>query len=431
MTGNRSGERFIVGLDVGTTKICALAGRRERGKTRILSIGAVPSHGLRKGIVVDAGLASESIRKALRNAENTLGLKIPSVVAGIAGGHIKGFSGRGAVGVKGGVVTEDDVDRLMDSASAVYVPVDREILHVVPGSFRLDGTNSIQDPVGMPGERLEARVHIVTGSVTSVRSLVECCERAEVEVSDIVFEPLASAEAVLTHEERERGVALVDIGGGTTDIAVYRKGALRHTAVLALGGNHITNDVTVGLGISAEEGERLKKEYGHAVAGMLDETGYADTKDENGHAAKVRMKHLFEIIQPRCEELMMLVAKELQGVPKVFGEKGGFPLSSVVLTGGTSLLRGLDALAEKVFGVPVRVGIPGNIINTEFVGGPEYATGVGLLQYGLDCEEARGGEPQGQAGKRLSPGGIFERMRFWVKEYFFKYNREREEEWHV
>ncbi len=396
-----------MGLDVGTTKICAIVGTRQKRSTKIICVGSSPSFGLRKGIVVDTGLATDSIKRALKKVEDTMGRRVGSVIVGIAGGHVKGFTGYGAIGVKGGAVREEDVDRLIDSASAVYVPVDREILHVIPSGFRLDGDNGIKNPVGMPCERLEAKVHIVTGSITSVQNLIRCSEMAGVDVADIVLEPLASADAVLGAEEKEKGVALVDIGGGTTDIAVYRSGTLRHTAVLALGGNHITNDIAIGLGIPAEEAERLKKTYGYAMTGIADESGDMDVHDPDGGTTKVPVRHLFEVIQPRCEELMTLVKREAS--PPLF------PVSSVVLTGGTSLLRGIDAMAASVLGCPARIGIPGNIVDGEAVKSPEYATGVGLLHHGLNIGEAkRGTSPRGE----LTAGGIFERMKSWVREYF-------------
>lgn len=406
---------FAVGLDVGTTKICALSGIREGGRTKIVSVGSSPSYGLRKGMVVDAGLAADSIKRAVKNAEEAAGIRIRSVVVGVAGGHIKGFNGFGAIGVKSRMVREEDVDRLMDSASAVYVPVDREILHVIPAGFRLDGNNGIKNPVGMSCERLEAMVHIVTGSVTSVQNLVKCCEMAKVRVADIVLEPLASADAVLTAEERERGVALVDIGGGTTDVAVYRDGVLKHTAVLALGGNHVTNDIAVGLGIAAEEAERLKKTHGYAVTGVIDERGELEVKGVDERMMKLPVSHLFEIIQPRCEEIMMLVQKEIGMAPKGTAPAQSPPRTSVVLTGGTSLLRGLDAMAGSILRLPVRIGIPVKIINQDLVNSPEYATGVGLVQYGLDQREQLDDKtPQEQ----LTVSSIFERMEYWAREYF-------------
>lgn len=408
--GNNEGGDFAVGLDVGTTKICAISGKLEGGEIRILSKGSSYSRGLRKGIVVDAGLASASVRQAVKDAEAFMGARIRSVFVGIAGGHIKGFNGYGAISVKGGVVREEDVERLMDSAGAVCVPVDREILHVIPAGFRLDGNNGVMDPVGMPCERLEARVHIVTGSVASVRSLVQCCEAAGVEVSDIVLEPLASADAVLNEEEKKRGVGLVDIGGGTTDIAVYRDGILKHTAVLALGGNHITNDIAVGLGIPVEEAERIKKLFGHASAGSADGRAEIDIRAEDGLPTKVPLEDLSEIIQPRCEELLALISRELSGGA---GSRSHLP---VVLTGGTSLLRGIDAVAASILGVPVRIGVPGKMLNGEGVSSPEYATGVGLLNYGL---HHAGESAEALPGKRLSAGFVFERMKHWVKGFFY------------
>lgn len=415
IAGGASLVDFAVGLDVGTTKICALSGIREGGRTKIVSVGSSPSYGLRKGMVVDTGLAADSIRRAVRNAEVAAGIKIRSVVVGIAGGHIKGFSGFGAIGVKSRMVREEDVDRLMDSASAVCVPVDREILHVIPAGFRLDGNNGIKNPVGMFCERLEAMVHIVTGSVTSVQNLVKCCEMAKVRVADIVLEPLASADAVLTAEERERGVALVDIGGGTTDVAVYRDGVLKHTAVLALGGNHITNDIAVGLGIAAEEAERLKKIYGYAVTGIIEERGELEVKGADERVMKLPVSHLFEIIQPRCEEIMMLVQKEIRTVSKGTAPAQPLPRTSVVLTGGTSLLKGLDAMAGSILSLPVRRGLPLKVINRDLVNSPAYATGVGLVQYGLDQKEQLTDKtPQ----KQLTTNRIFERMKYWAREYF-------------
>ncbi len=394
---------FAVGLDVGTTKICAMAGKWEEGRMKILSVGSSPSNGLRKGIVVDMDETASSIKKALDLIEGATGLKVKSVFAGIAGGHIKGFNGYGAVSIKN-MVREDDVRRLMESAGAAYVPVDREILHVIPSGFRLDGNNGIIDPLGMSGSRLEARVHIITGSLTSVRNLIKCCEMAGTQVDNIVLEPLASADAVLDANERERGVALVDIGGGTTDIAAYKEGMLRHTAVLALGGNHITNDIAVGLGIPASEAERIKKAYGYSRTGMIDERGDIEIKDGDGKLKKIPKKYLIEIIQSRCEEIMMLVRKEAED-----------DCSGVVLTGGTSLLRGIDTLAESILGLPVRIGIPEKIVNKSIVNGPEYATGVGLTLYGLTHPE-RGDDAH--SPELFTSSGILKRMKCWIEGYF-------------
>jgi cell division protein FtsA len=407
---------YAVGLDVGTTKICAICGKLEDERINIVSVGSCPSFGLRKGIVADMDMTADSVKMALRRIEKGTGEAVRAVVVGIAGGHIKGFTGYGAIGIKGGLIRQDDVDRLVDSAGAVCVPVDREILHMIPSGFRVDGGNGIKDPVGLCGERLEADVHIVTGSVTSVRNLVRCCEMAQVQVRDIVLEPLASADAVLRTDERERGVALVDIGGGTTDIAVYREGMLKHTAVLALGGNHITNDISVGLGIPAGEAERIKKLHGYSMAGMVGEGCYIDINREGGKIEKIPLEHLAAIIEPRCEELMLLVKKEVDIAAKegFTGKEMSSRFSGVVLTGGTALLKGIDSVAKLVLRLPVRLGTPMGVSNEDLVNSPEYATGVGLLRYGLEHQKRR----DEWCCEPLTTGRIFERMKYWVKGHF-------------
>lgn len=392
-------QQTAVGLDVGTTKICAIVGREEAdGRTGIVAVGAAPSLGLRKGIVVDTTLATRSIEQALRAVHDSTGEKVRSVYVGIAGGHIKGFAGSGAVAVKGGVVREEDVDRLLDAAGAVYVPVDREILHVIPTGFRLNGRNRVIDPVGLRGERLEGDVHIVTGSVTSVQNLIACCEQAGVEVLDIVLQPLASAESVLTEAERRDGVVLVDIGGGTTDVALYRDKMLRHTAVLAIGGNHLTNDISVGLGVPAADAENLKKDYGTVIG--PEGTGLPEvvTIGRPEEKREVPLQYLTGIIQARCEELLGLVRKEMEAISFRLGT------ATVVLTGGTSLLRGIREFAGGLFGLPVRIGMPGGVIDSRLVHSPIYATGVGLVRYGL----------QHTSGPELRTEGIIESMKRWV-----------------
>jgi cell division protein FtsA len=418
MTLGKAGNGdFAVGLDVGTTKICAICGDRAGEMMRIISVGMSPSHGLRKGIVVDMERAADSVKSAVNVVEDSIGVKVRSVFVGIAGGHIKGFDGHGAIAIKG-VVREDDVERLLESASAVCVPVDREVLHVIPGGFRVDGDNGIRDPLGMSGERLEGRVHIVTGALTSVQNLIRCCEMAGLGVSDIVLEPLASADAVVRQEEKEKGVVLVDIGGGTTDIAIYREGILRHTAVLALGGNHLTNDLSVGLGIPVEEAERIKKVFGNIMAVMTDEGEGVEVGDGNGGKRRVPGKYIARFIEPRCEELMTLVKKEMDAVGGgVRGRQGTQPFGGVVLTGGTSLLSGIDLMAKFILRLPVRIGIPGGVGNSGLVSSPEYATGVGLLGYGL---EHQGSHADLWSEKTLTSGGIFERMKYWVKGYLNK-----------
>jgi cell division protein FtsA len=375
-------RNIIVGLDVGTTKICSVVGEVVEGKLKICAIGTSQSTGLRKGVVMDIESTVESIKRAVNEAESFAGLEIDGVYVGITGGHIKGFDSYGAIGIRGKEVSHLDVERVIDSAKAVYVPLDREVIHVIPTGYMLDGQNGIRDPIGMAGVRLEAKVHIVTGAITSVQNLLKCCEKAGCEVIDIVFEPIASAEAVLTDDERELGVAIVDIGGGTTDIILYKDGWLRHTSVLAIGGNHFTNDIAVGLRISVSEAERLKRSFGSAI-------------------------YLSEIIQPRAEELLDLIRTELMSCSAY-----DIASSGIVLTGGGSLLDGLDRMAEAVLGLPVRIGFPKDIKGCKGItNNPMYATGVGLVLYGLNT---------GPNGVSYSDAfaGIFGKMKNWAMGMF-------------
>ncbi|MCE5195291.1 MAG: cell division protein FtsA [Nitrospiraceae bacterium] len=403
-------RNIIVGLDVGTTKICAVVGEVKDGRAEIISIGSAPSTGLRKGVVINIDSTVDSIRKAVKESETLAGFGIDTVHVGICGGHIKGFESYGAVGIKGKEVRQQDVERAIDSASVVYVPLDREVLHVIPTEFILDGQDGIKDPIGMSGVRLEVKVHIVTGAVTSVQNLLKCCEKAGLDVVDIVLEPIASAEAVLSEDEKDLGVALVDIGGGTTDIAVYRNGSLRHTSVLAIGGNHFTNDIAIGLRIPLQEAERIKKKYGCAVPAMLvDKDEDMDVLGADKQLRNIPRKYILEILQPRCEELTELIKQEITGVPKV--EAG---LSGIVLTGGSSLLSGIDRLVEAEIGIPVRIGIPEGTDTPQSlpiqhsIMTPVYSTGIGLVLHG---------------SKNLSDGvfhgdvfvKIFDKMKDWVK----------------
>jgi cell division protein FtsA len=406
MPGRTNHEDIIVGLDVGTTKICAVVGEVVKGGLEFRGISTSASRGLRKGVVVNIEAAVESIKNAVKAAESSTGAEINSVYVGISGGHIKGFNSYGAAGVRGKAVSDVDVNRAIDSAKAVYVPLDREVLHVIPTGYTLDGQNSIGNPIGMIGTRLEAKAYILTGAITSVQSLLKCCEEAGIEVSDIVFEPIASAEAVLTDDERELGVAVVDIGGGTTDIILYRDGWLRHSSVLAVGGNHFTNDVAVGLRISVSEAERVKKSLGNVTADMT-----ADTNEisivQGGQERKILHSQLSEIIQPRAEELLDLIRAELIAC-------SGYDIAStgIVLTGGGALLEGLDRMAETLLGLPVRIGFPRDIKGcADIMNNPIYATGAGLVLYGY------GSEP-GRTFSSDAFTGVFGRMKGWVKEIF-------------
>lgn len=383
----------IVGLDVGTTKICAIAGEVTEDGIDIISASSHPSNGLRKGVVIDIEATANSIKKAVSDVEEQTGISVREVYIGIAGSHIKSFSSYGAVGIKGKEVTSEDVERAIDSASAVYVPLDREILHVLPTDFILDGQDGIKDPVGMAGVRLEVKVYIVTGAVAPVQNLLKCCERAGLEVVDIVLQPLASAEATLNSDERDMGIALVDIGGGTTDIAIYKEGWLRHTAVFGIGGNHFTNDISVGLRLPFNEAERVKKRYGSIVPEI--DNAEVDVVAIDGQVRGIPRKYITEILQPRCEELLELVRQEIHAV-----HNNGIAVSGVVLTGGSSLLSGFDRMAEAILSMPVRTGYPHlshqNFSHQNFSGdghgmhmlkgefnNPMYATGIGLVLYGI------------------------------------------------
>lgn len=391
-----SGGGIIVGLDVGTTKICAIVGEVGEDGISVLAASSHPSTGLRKGVVIDIEATANSIKKVIADVEEKTGIAVREVYVGVAGSHIKSFNSYGAIGIKGKEVTHDDVERAIDSASAVYVPLDREILHVLPTDFILDGQDGIKDPVGMAGVRLEVNVYIVTGALTSVQNLLKCCERAGLEVIDIVLQPLASAEATLNSYERDMGVVLVDIGGGTTDIALYKDEWLRYTSVLGIGGNHFTNDISVGLRVPFPEAERIKKKYG-AVAAFASSSASDDTSDVDvvsidGQVRTIPRKYVSEILQPRSEELLELIKQEMQAL-----QGNGVAVSGVILTGGSSLLAGFDRMAEAVLSMPVRIGYPLGVSHDgaahedgspgiQGLGGefksPIYATGIGLVVYG-------------------------------------------------
>lgn len=391
---------IIAGLDVGTTKICAIVGEAADDGVNILSISSQPSTGLKKGVVIDIEATANSIKKAVADAEAQTGMSIKEVYVGIAGSHIKSFSSYGTVGIKGKEVSREDVEKAIDSASAVYVPLDREVLHVLPMDFILDGQDGIKDPVGMAGVRLEVKVFIVTGAITSVQNLLKCCERAGLEVVDIVLQPLASSEAALTPYEKEMGIALVDVGGGTTDIAIYKDGWLRHTAVLGIGGNHFTNDVAVGLRLPFHEAERVKKQHGSVLPSAANDAAEVDMIAIDGQVRTIPKKYISEILHPRSEELLELIRQEIQIV-----HESGASVSGTVLSGGSSLLDGFDRLAEAVLSMPIRVGYPdlmqGGISGRNMPGyayesqrmnklkgefnSPMYSTGIGLVLYGAEA----------------------------------------------
>ncbi len=399
---------IIVGLDIGTTKIAVIVAQRGTGgKVDIIGIGTHPSKGLRKGVVINIEATVSSIRRAVEEAELMAGCEITTVYAGIAGGHIKGFNSHGIVAVKNKEVTQRDVERVIDAARAVAIPMDREVLHILPQEYIVDEQDGIREPLGMSGVRLEAKVHIVTGSVSSAQNIVKSANRVGLTVADIVLEPIASAEAVLSAEEKELGVAMIDIGGGTTDITIFHAGAIKHTAVLPLGGNHITNDVAAGLRTPFSAAEEIKRRYGCASSKSVSSSETIEVSSTGGREPRVMSRHvLTEIIEPRVEEILRLVQREL--VRSGFDE---FMTAGVVLTGGTALLEGMGELAEEIFAMPVRIGFPAGVGGlVDVVNSPVFATGVGLVLYG-----ARNGE---HAALRSPAVGFFERVRTRMADWF-------------
>lgn len=402
-------ENIIVGLDIGTTKICCVVGEVSGHDVNIIGIGTHPSVGLRKGVVVNIESTVESIKKAVEEAELMAGCEISSVYAGIAGGHINGLNSRGIVAIKGTEITPGDVERVIDAARAVAIPMDREVIHVLPQEYIVDDQAGIQNPVGMAAVRLEAKIHIVTGAVTSAHNIVKCANRAGLDVCDIVLESLASAEAVLTDEEKQLGTALLDLGGGTTDLAIFAGQNIKHTFVLALGGDNLTNDIAVGLRAPLADAEKIKKRYGSCIAARINRDETIDVPGMGGRKSrKLPRQILGEILEPRMEEIFTLIKRELYRA-----EMEHFVTSGVVVTGGTSLLEGGTEIAEAVLGLPTRLGKPTNIIGlTDVVNNPMYATGVGLVLYG-----AR----QAPVKKfRIRDNNIFnsliQRMKKWFKE---------------
>jgi len=342
---NSKRENLIVGLDIGTTKICAIVGAMTDDGLDIVGIGTSPSRGLRKGVVINIEGTVSAIRKAIQEAELMAGCEIKTVFAGIAGGHIKGLNSQGVIAIKNREVTNEDVRRVIDAAKAIAIPMDREVIHILPQEFIIDDQDGIKEPLGMSGVRLEARVHIVTGAVASAQNIIKSCNKAGVDVADIVLEQLGSAEAVLTADEKDLGVALVDIGGGTTDVAIFVDGAIKHTAVLSLGGNHLTNDIAVGLRTPTAEAEKIKQTSGCCLVSKVGKDETIEVPSVGGREPRILSRQLLaEILEPRVEEIFTLVNREIV--------KSGFEdliASGIVLTGGTVILPGMPELAEQVF----------------------------------------------------------------------------------
>jgi cell division protein FtsA len=401
----------VVGLDIGTTKVCAIVAEvTPEGSVDIIGVGQSPSRGLRKGVVVNIDATVDSVRRAVEDAELMAGVEIRSAFVGIAGGHIKGINSRGVIAISGKSheVTAQDVERVIDAAKAVALPVDREVIHILPQEFIIDDQTGIKEPLGMSGTRLEAEVHIVTGAVASAQNIVKCANKAGLEVQDIVLQQLASSEATLTAEEKELGCILVDVGGGTTDVAVFVEGSIYHTAVLAVGGDMLTNDIAIGLRTPRPEAESIKRKYGCAIASMVRADEKIEVPSVGGRRPRILSRqNLCEIIQPRLDELFALVEREVRRGGYVGRVNGG-----AVVTGGSSIMEGIPELAEQIFDMPVRRGIPRGIGGlTDVISNPMYATGVGLTIYGAAHRTRR-------KFRQVTDRNIFDKVIARMKEWF-------------
>ncbi len=402
---------LMIGLDVGTYKIGVIVAEVTEGGVEVVGIGTAASRGLRKGVVVNIEKTVEAIRRAVEEAELMAACEIRSVIAGSAGSHIKGFNSHGVVAVRSREVASGDVERVVDAARAVALPTDQEVLHVLPQEFIVDDQDGIREPVGMAGVRLEARVHIVTGAVSAGQNLIKCCNRAGLHVRDLLAGPLAAAEAVLTSEERELGVALVDVGGGTIDVVVYQAGSIRHTAVLPVGGGHVTSDLAAALCTPPAEAEHLKQRHGSALAALTPAEQTIEVPGLGGRAPHhLSRRALAEVIEPRAEEMLMLARAEIEraGCYQALA-------SGVVLTGGGAVLEHMTALAERVFRLPVRLGAPLHLNSlVDAVASPMYSTAVGLVLHGLK-QDGHGRRGEGVLGHI---GVVGERMMGWLREFF-------------
>src|SRR5690349_12973383 len=373
---------IVVGLDIGTTKVCAVVGEVDADGITILGVGNVPCRGLRKGVVSNIDWTVRSISEAIDAAQTMAGVEIRTVYAGVAGSHIRGLCSDGVAAIAGGEVTQADVDRVLEGARAIPVDADRQILHVLPREFMVDNQDGIRDPVGMSGVRLGVKVNLITAATSCVQNVVRCAERCGLTVADVVLEPLASAEAVLSEDEKEIGVAVIDIGGGTTDLLIYVDGGIAHASVIPVGGNNVTADISAGLRTPMGEAERIKRNFGCALGRMVGDEEEIEVPGVGGHAPrKAARRVLSDIIEPRVEEIFALVRKRIEDTGLLEQLSAG-----AVLTGGAVLLEGMSEFAEEILGMPVRLGVPVGVRGiTQLVAGPQYATGVGLVQYGASA----------------------------------------------
>ena len=390
MQGN---ENIIVGLDIGTTKICAVVGEQLEDEINIIGVGSHPSTGLRKGSVVNIESTVDSIKKAVEEAELMAGCDISQVYVSIAGNHIKGFNSHGIIAIKGREIAQTDVDRVIDAAKAVAIPTDREILHVIPQEFIVDEMESIQNPVGMTAIRLEAKIHIITGAASALLNITKCCNKAGLDVCDIVLESMASGMAVLTQEERDLGCVVTDVGGGTTALALFKDDNLKFIHELPVGGHNLTNDLSVGLRTPLPEAEKIKLQHGTCIPRSIKNGTALEVPGVGGREPKkLKMNVLVQFLEPRVEEMLSLLHKELHSN----GLEDTFP-AGVILTGGSVSLDGFNEMAESIFQVPSRIGKPDKIGGLkDIVQNPAYATGVGLVLYGSK-HVAQSGARQGQS----------------------------------
>lgn len=404
-------QEFLVGLDIGTTKICAIVGQITETGIDIVGIGTRPSTGLRKGAVINIDSTVEGIQRAIEEAELMAGSEITQAYVGVAGNHVRSFNSSGVVSVKNKEIDADDIERVIDAAKAIAIPADRQVIHLIPQDFIIDGQDGIKEPIGMNGVRLEGKIHIITGSSSSTQNLVKCANRAGINVAELVLEPIASAEAVLSDDEKELGVAIVDIGGGTSDICIYVGGALVHTGVINIGGNHITNDIAVGLRTPQTEAEKIKIRHGCCMKELIAPEETIEVPGVGGRQPRIVSRRLLaEIIEPRVEEMFQMIKAEIEktGYTDLIG-------SGVVLTGGCSLLEGMPELSELVFEMPVKRGYPYGMGGMrDIVNSPKFATGVGLLKYAAKKLSAK--------GHRSTNDGVGRRMRDvmsgWLKDLF-------------
>jgi len=402
-------ESTIVGLDIGTSKICAIIGEiNADDMVDIIGVGTAPSRGLRRGVVVNIDHTVSSIRKAVEDAELMAGCRAESVFAGISGGHIKGINSHGVIAIKSREVTPVDLSRVIDAARAVAIPVDREVIHILPQEFMVDDQEGIKEPIGMAGVRLEAKVHIITGAVSAAQNIIRCAHRSGLKVHDLVLQQMASAEAVLSLDERELGAVLVDIGGGTTDIAVFGEGSIQHTSVIPVGGEQLTNDIAVGLRTPMAEAEKIKRRFGCALSSLVNKDETIAVPGVGGRQPRVLSRAvLADITEPRLEEILGLVRRDLEKFDLLQSVASG-----VVLTGGTVAIEGICELAEQIFDMPVRLGYPIGISGlVDVVNSPVYATGVGLVLWGSRNKSTA-------VTTAYAPGGVFDRVMDRMKQWF-------------